>query len=124
DAMLEDGLFDPYGRFHMGQAGEASARALAISRAEQDGFARSSYERARRAQADGAFDAEIEPVALVGPTGESTLSVDEEPQRVDLERMGSLPGVFERGGSITAANASKISDGAAAVVLASAAFVE
>lgn len=123
DAMIEDGLFDPYGRFHMGQAGEASAEALAISRAEQDRFARSSYERARRAQAEGAFDAEIEPVAIATSTGECTLSVDEEPQRVDLERMASLPGVFVRGGTITAANASKISDGAAAVILASAAFV-
>ena len=123
DALLHDGLWDPYGQFHMGAAGEASARALGVSREAQDAYARTSYERAREAQDCGAFTAEIEPVTSTTARGTQTLQQDEEPGRVDLGRMASLPGVFVEGGSITAANASKINDGAAAVVLASAEVV-
>ena len=119
DAMIEDGLWDPYGRFHMGEAGEASAREHGLTRDEQDAFARQSYERARAAQAEGAFDREIEAVPVTSSAGEQSVRNDEEPARVNLDRMGELPGVFVKGGTITAANASKINDGAAAVVLAS-----
>ncbi|MDB4974228.1 MAG: acetyl-CoA C-acetyltransferase [Myxococcaceae bacterium] len=119
DAMLLDGLWDPYEDFHMGTAGERSARELGITRAQQDDFARSSYQRARRAQAEGAFVAEIEPVSVGVGARARLVSLDEEPNRVDLDKMSSLRGVFVEGGSVTAANSSKISDGAAAVVLAS-----
>ena len=123
DSLLHDGLWDPYGQFHMGSAGEASARALGVSREAQDAYARTSYERAREAQDGGAFCAEIEPVTISGTRGTQTVEHDEEPRRVDLARMASLPGVFAEGGSITAANASKINDGASALVLASAPVV-
>lgn len=123
DAMLLDGLWDPYGQFHMGAAGEAAARELGVTRAEQDAFARQSYERARAAQVEGAFARELEAVTVGSGARAQVVEHDEEPGRVDLERMGSLPGVFVEGGAITAANASKINDGAAAVVLADAAAV-
>lgn len=124
DAMLLDGLWDPYGGFHMGQAGEASAREFGLSRAEQDAFARSSYERARQTQARESFVREIQPVIVATGGREQVVTSDEEPQRVELERMASLPPVFVADGTITAANASKINDGAAALVLASASAVE
>ncbi len=123
DAMIHDGLWDPYGQFHMGAAGDASARALGCGRALQDAFARESYERARRAQREGAFAREIEPVLVSASGREQQVELDEEPMRVALEKLESLPPVFVKEGSITAANASKINDGAAAVVLASAAAV-
>jgi acetyl-CoA C-acetyltransferase len=119
DSLIEDGLWDPYGRFHMGRAGEASAREHGLTRTEQDGFARQSYERARHAQEHGLFAREIEPVTVATHEREQTVSIDEEPARVNLERMASLPGVFVEDGTITAANASKINDGAAALLLAS-----
>jgi acetyl-CoA C-acetyltransferase len=119
DAMLLDGLWDPYGGFHMGEAGEASARAFGLTRDAQDAFARTSYERARKAQERQLFEREIQPVIVQATDREHVITADEEPQRVDLEKMGSLPPVFVKGGTITAANASKINDGAAALVLAS-----
>ncbi|MDB4987197.1 MAG: acetyl-CoA C-acetyltransferase, partial [Myxococcaceae bacterium] len=124
DALIRDGLWDPYENFHMGAAGERSAGELGISRAAQDSFAETSYRRARRAQADGAFGAEIEPVSFVASGRTELVERDEEPSRVDLAKMASLPAVFVEGGTITAANSSKISDGAAAVVLASGEFVK
>ncbi len=120
DGMIHDGLWDPYGQFHMGEAGDASARALGWTRAEQDAFARESYERARRAQREGTFAREIEPVFVTVAGREQRVEVDEEPLRVDLDKLESLPPVFVKDGTITAANASKINDGAAAVLLASA----
>jgi acetyl-CoA C-acetyltransferase len=119
DAMIRDGLWDPYEDFHMGAAGERSARELGITRAQQDEYAQKSYARAQKAQEEGAFVREIEPVRVEGRSGVQQVDSDEEPARVDVAKMASLPGAFVPGGSITAANASKISDGAAAVVLAS-----
>jgi acetyl-CoA C-acetyltransferase len=119
DGMIVDGLWDPYHDVHMGSGGEACAREFGFDRAAQDEYARESYERARRARREGAFAAELTPVRV--KTGRSEISVeqDEEPERTDLSRMASLQPVFEEGGTITPANASKISDGAAALVLAS-----
>lgn len=120
DAMIRDGLWDAYEDFHMGTAGDRAARDAGISRAEQDAFAQQSYERARHAQASGAFDAEIEPVTASVDGRALHVERDEEPARVDLDKLRGLPAVFSEGGTITAGNASKVSDGAAAVVLASA----
>ena len=117
DALIRDGLWDPYEDFHMGAAAERSASELSVTRAQQDDFARASYQRARAAQRDGAFNAEIEPVSLIAAGRTQLVERDEEPDRVDLEKMDALAPVFVPGGTITAANASKISDGAAAVVL-------
>jgi acetyl-CoA C-acetyltransferase len=119
DAMIEDGLLDPYHRVHMGEAGEASASEHGLTREQQDAFARESYARALSAQRDGSFTRELAPVSVPSSRDAQEVSVDEEPGRVNLERMASLPGVFVKGGNITAANASKINDGAAALLLAS-----
>lgn len=124
DGMLFDGLWDPYNEFHMGQAGELCARELGISRTEQDEFARSSYQRARAAAASGAFKDELVSVAIPGKGGAAVeVSGDEEPGRGNPERFSQLKPVFAADGTITAANASSISDGASALVLASEALV-
>jgi acetyl-CoA C-acetyltransferase len=120
DGMILDGLWDPYHDMHMGIGGERCAREFNFDRAAQDEYARESYERARRAQREGAFAAELSSVTVASSRGEQRVEVDEEPARTDLSRMGTLAPVFEAGGTITAANASKINDGAAALVLASA----
>jgi acetyl-CoA C-acetyltransferase len=122
DALLVDGLWDPYHDFHMGSAAERCARSTAIDRAAQDAYAAESYRRAQEASAGGRFTAEIAPIEAPNARGGGTHSVaaDEEPARVDFARIGSLKPSFERDGTITAANASTLADGAAAVVVASA----
>jgi len=112
DSILKDGLMDPYTNVHMGDCGELCAEKHAISREAQDEFAVKSYQRALEAQKNGAFAAEICPV--------DGLAVDEEPGRAKFEKMGKLKPAFKPGGTITAANASKLNDGAAALILASA----
>ncbi len=124
DAMIHDGLWDPYHDFHMGNAGELCARELNIPRAAQDAFARESYERAQSAQREGYFREEIAPVTVRSRKEERRVEEDEEPMRARLEKMPSLRPAFDREGTITAANASKIDDGAAALVLASGRAVE
>jgi acetyl-CoA C-acetyltransferase len=120
DAMIHDGLWDVYNQFHMGAAGEICARVLKIGREEQDEFALMSYERALRAQARGEFGRELVAVNLPEPGAEgAAVSEDEEPQRVELSKLSALKPTFEKHGSITAGNASSISDGAAAVVVMS-----
>jgi acetyl-CoA C-acetyltransferase len=122
DGMIFDGLWDPYNNFHMGSAAELCAREKKIDRAAQDAFAAESYRRALAAQKEGKFDAEIVKVEVPQKKGPpKVVTVDEEPTRADLAKMGTLRPAFEKDGTITAANASKINDGAAAVVLMSAA---
>lgn len=119
DHMVFDGLWDPYGDKHMGNCAELCAREYGFSREEQDAFARASYERAIRATEQGDFAEEIVPVEVSAGKGQTTVvSRDEEPFRADLSKMPSLKPAFEQGGTVTAANASKINDGAAALVLA------
>jgi acetyl-CoA C-acetyltransferase len=121
DGMIFDGLWDPYSNSHMGIAGELCAKEYGLSREAQDEFARESYRRALAAQKEGMFDAEIAPVEITQKKGEPTrVSADEEPGRGDVEKFGKLRPAFREDGTITAANASSINDGAAAVVLASA----
>ncbi|MGC4091847.1 MAG: acetyl-CoA C-acyltransferase [Polyangiaceae bacterium] len=125
DGMVFDGLWDPYNDFHMGQAGELCARELDISRAAQDDFARESYRRAREAQAQHGFADEIAPVSVPQRKGPALeVKLDEEPGRGDPSKFGDLKPAFAKDGTITAANASSISDGAAALVLASAEAVK
>jgi acetyl-CoA C-acetyltransferase len=120
DGMIFDGLWDPYNDFHMGQAGELCARELGITREAQDEFARKSYERARAAITGGEFRDEIAAVAVAQRKGPSIDIVsDEEALRGDPARFAELKPVFAKDGTITAANASSISDGAAALVLCS-----
>ena len=120
DAMVFDGLWDPYNDFHMGAAAELCARDRTIGRADQDAYAIESYRRAQAAVAAGSFAAEIVPVAVPQARGEPRLvSVDEEPSRVDFARVPDLRPSFAKNGTITAANASTLADGAAALVVAS-----
>jgi acetyl-CoA C-acetyltransferase len=120
DGMIYDGLWDPYKDYHMGQAGELCAREYGLTREAQDAYARESYTRALSAQRDGLFDAEIAPVEIAQKKGEKTrVSADEEPARADVEKFSKLRPAFATEGTITAANASSINDGAAAVTLAS-----
>ncbi|HKP55731.1 MAG TPA: acetyl-CoA C-acyltransferase [Polyangiales bacterium] len=115
DSMILDGLWDPYGNFHMGEAAERCATQLGIGRSAQDEYARNSYQRARAAP----FAPEIEPVTVPGKRGDTVVREDEEPGRSDLSKLPSLKPAFRADGTITAGNASKLNDGAAAVVLAS-----
>jgi len=119
DAMILDGLWDPYHDFHMGSAAEQTARTLGIGREAQDRFAAESYRRAQASIAEGRFRAEIVPVTATGRRGPATVDTDEEPSRIDFDRLPGLRPAFEAGGTITAANASTIADGAAALVVAS-----
>lgn len=120
DSMIKDGLWDVYNNFHMGNAGELCARRLNISREEQDEYAAESYRRALRAQEQGLLAEEIVPVEVPQARGGTALvTEDEEPKRVNFEKMKTLKPAFEPEGTITPANASKINDGAAAVVLMS-----
>jgi len=117
DVILRDGLVDAYGHGHMGNCAETLARTYKITREDQDAFARESYRRALAAMDTGALAAEILPVQP--GSSPAPVTEDEEPRRVDFEKIPRLRPVFEEGGTVTAANASSISDGAAAVVLAS-----
>ncbi|HEX2878783.1 MAG TPA: thiolase family protein [Polyangiaceae bacterium] len=118
DGMIFDGLWDPYHDYHMGVAGELCAKEYGLSREAQDQFATESYGRARVAQASGAFKPEIAAVTVPQGKG-ATLEVseDEEPARGDPTKFAKLRPAFAPDGTITAANASSISDGAAATVL-------
>ncbi|HEX9800787.1 MAG TPA: thiolase family protein [Thermoanaerobaculia bacterium] len=120
DSMIHDGLWDPYGDQHMGNCAELCARERRFSREEQDAYAQESYSRARAAQESGAFAREIVAVEVPGRKGTTVVDRDEEPGKADLARMSSLKPAFEKEGTVTAANASKINDGAAALVLATA----
>ena len=120
DGMIFDGLWDPYNDFHMGNAGELCAKEYGLTREAQDAFAAESYRRALAAIQSGAFSAEIAAVS-VPPRQSDALIVaeDEEPGRGDASKFGKLKPAFTKDGTITAANASSINDGAAALVLAS-----
>jgi len=121
DSLVHDGLWDVYNDKHMGSCAELCATKYGFSRGEQDDFAEASYRRAQRAQADGTFAAEIVPVEVVGRKGDVThVDTDEGPKQVDFEKLRKLRPVFEKDGTVTAANASTINDGAAALVVMSA----
>lgn len=117
DSMIHDGLWDPYNQFHMGNAAEMCSREYKISREEQDEFAKQSYEWALDAQKQGLFKNEISPVKIASRKTTLTITEDEEPSKANFEKMPQLRPAFEKEGTITAANASKINDGAAALTL-------
>ena len=118
DGMIKDGLWDVYNDFHMGNAAELCARECNVSREEQDEFAALSYRRALKAQEEGWFDAEIVPVETPQRKGDPIIvDKDEEPGKVIFEKMPKLRPAFEKDGTVTAANSSKINDGGAAVVV-------
>lgn len=117
DSMIKDGLWDVYNDFHMGNAAELCASECHISREEQDDFAKMSYERALEAQQKGYFKDEIVPVTVKSKKGEVIVDTDEEPGRVKFEKIPNLKPAFQKDGTVTAANASTINDGAAALVV-------
>jgi acetyl-CoA C-acetyltransferase len=120
DGLVKDGLWDVYNDYHMGSAAELCAVDCNITREEQDAFAIESYNRAQKAQADGKFAAEITPVELKDKKGDITLfAEDEEPKAVKFDKIPTLKPVFKKDGTVTAANASTLNDGAAALVLMS-----
>lgn len=117
DLMIYDGLQDPYSGRHMGEIGEESAVRNGITREDQDAFAVRSYQLARKAVNEGVFASEIVPIVKSGKGGEITLNRDEEPHRGDCAKLCGLLPAFRKDGSITAGNASGISDGAALTLL-------
>jgi acetyl-CoA C-acetyltransferase len=120
DGMIHDGLWDPYSDVHMGNCGELCAREYKFSREAQDDFARESFRRALAAQREGMFAAEIVPVSIPQKKGEALLVKDDEgPPAGKPEKFATLRPAFQKDGTITAANASSINDGASALVLAS-----
>jgi len=121
DHMVADGLWDPYDDKHMGNCAETCVKHYGFTREAQDEFAMTSYKRALASMEDGTFAAEITPVEVPGRRGAVTVvDADEEPGKANLEKMSKLRPAFDKEGSVTAANASKINDGAAALVLTSA----
>lgn len=127
DSLVYDGLTDAYQKFHMGVCGENTAKKLGISRKEQDEFAINSYKKTTNAVESGIFQQEIVPVTIPGKKGKPdvVINTDEEYKRVNFEKVPLLPTVFQKeNGTITAANASTINDGAAACVLMTAAAAE
>ncbi|MGH2645388.1 MAG: acetyl-CoA C-acyltransferase, partial [Chitinophagaceae bacterium] len=118
DGIIRDGLWDPYKDFHMGNAAELCSAKYKLSREDQDAFAAESYRRVAKAYEKGYFQKEIIPVTIEGKV-KTVIDKDEEFGKVNFEKMKTLKPAFQKDGTITAANASKINDGAAAVVLMS-----
>ncbi len=119
DSMIHDGLWDPYNNWHMGNAAELCVKERAFTREEQDAFAIESYKRAQKAVAEGYFGNEIVAVEVPSRKGNVVVDKDEEPAKTDFAKIPTLKPAFDKEGTVTAANASKINDGAAAVVLLS-----
>jgi acetyl-CoA C-acetyltransferase len=120
DSMIKDGLWDPYHNYHMGNAAEICVKKYQFTREEQDDYAIKSYKRALEAIEKGYFKNEISNVEIPQKKGESLfIDKDEEPFRSKLDKIPTLRPAFEKEGTITAANASSINDGASALLLAS-----
>jgi acetyl-CoA C-acetyltransferase len=119
DAMILDGLWDVYGSKHMGTCGELCAEKYRFSRTEQDDFAVRSFTRARRAIAGGVFETEVVPYETTTKGKTTRISTDEGPGKFDEVKLRALKPAFSPDGTITAGNASSISDGAAALLVAS-----
>ncbi|MEX1274873.1 MAG: thiolase family protein [Bacteroidota bacterium] len=121
DSLVKDGLWDVYNDFHMGNAAELCARECSVTREAQDEFALLSYTRAQQAWKDGHFREEVVPVTIKNKQNETIVEQDEEPFKANFEKIPKLKPAFQPDGTVTAANASKINDGAAALVVMSAA---
>jgi acetyl-CoA C-acetyltransferase len=125
DGMIHDGLWDPYANVHMGTCGDKCAAEYKVSREAQDEWAKESFRRALSAQKEGQFDAEIAAVPVPQKKGDPVLvKLDEGPAKGDPAKIGTLRAAFSKDGTITAANASSINDGASALILASEAAVK
>lgn len=121
DSMIHDGLWDPYNNQHMGNCGELCAKEYGFTREMQDQFAIRSFERAQKAIKEGYFNQEIAPIEIEGRKGEKTLfATDEGPAKVQFEKIPTLRPAFDKSGTVTAANASTLNDGASSLLLMSA----
>jgi acetyl-CoA C-acetyltransferase len=122
DTMIHDGLWDPYNNQHMGNCAELCAREYKFTREAQDQYAVQSFKRALEAQKAGKFASEIAPIEIAGRKGDVVkIDTDEGPSKVQFDKLPTLKPVFDKQGTVTAANASTINDGAAALVMMSAA---
>ncbi|ODQ67716.1 acetoacetyl-CoA thiolase [Nadsonia fulvescens var. elongata DSM 6958] len=119
DSIIKDGLWDVYNNIHMGNCAENTVKREKITREQQDAYAIESYQRAIKAQREGLFNAEIIPVEIKSRNGTSVISEDESPKTVRFDKIPTLKPVFDKQGTVTAANSSSINDGASALVLAS-----
>lgn len=119
DLVVLDGLWDVYNNIHMGSCAEICAKNFSFKREELDEFAISSYKRAIEAISIGRFKDEIVPVKIESKKGDTIVDTDEEPGRVKFDKIPTIKPVFERDGVVTAANASSINDGAAALLVMS-----
>jgi acetyl-CoA C-acetyltransferase len=120
DGMVKDGLTDVYNQTHMGNCAELCARERNISREEQDAFAIESYERAAKAWSNGRFNDEVVPVSIPQRKGDPIIfGEDEEYKNVNISKIATLRPAFDKDGTVTAANASTLNDGASALVLMS-----
>jgi acetyl-CoA C-acetyltransferase len=119
DGMVKDGLWDVYNNYHMGNAAELCAREKGFTREQQDEVAINSYKRAAAAWDAGYFKDEIVPVVIKTRKGEVIVDQDEEYKNVKFDKIPTLRPVFEKDGTVTAANASTINDGASALILMS-----
>ena len=119
DSMIKDGLWDVYNNIHMGSCAESCAKDFHFTREQLDEYAVNSYKKAIEAQKTGRFIDEIVKVPIKSRTGENYVEIDEEPTKVNFEKVPKLRPVFEKDGVVTAANASSINDGAAALIVMS-----
>ena len=120
DGLVKDGLFEVYYKFPMGNCADHTAKEMNISREDQDAYAIQSYQRAADAWSKGLFKDEVVPVELIGRKGETILiDEDEEYKNVVFDKIPTLRPVFDKNGTVTAANASTMNDGASALVLVS-----
>jgi len=119
DSILKDGLWDPYSNLAMGNCGEVLCQEEKYSRQDQDDYAIESYKRSNNAIKIGAFKNEITPILLKSKKGEIIFDTDEEPLKFREDKISKLRPAFSKDGTITAANASSLSDGSAAVLMAS-----
>lgn len=119
DSMILDGLWDVYNNIHMGNCAEKCAKDFSMTREEVDNFAINSYKKAQLSIQNGIFKDEISPIKLEVKGKEQIIDTDEEPSKVIFDKIPTLKPVFDKNGIVTAANASKINDGAAALLVMS-----
>jgi acetyl-CoA C-acetyltransferase len=125
DVMIHDGLWDPYGDKHMGTCAEMCVAKYKFTREQQDEYSKESYRRAQEAVKNGKFKKEIAVVEVAAKKGSAVIIDDEEPFAAPLDKMSTLKPAFQKdGGTVTAANSSKINDGAAALVVTSAEYAQ
>ncbi len=125
DGLIKDGLWDVYNQYHMGSAAELCAKELRFSRQTQDEYAIESFMRSQKAIAEGKFKQEITPVKIPQKKGDPKIvDTDEGPSKAQFDKIPTLSPVFEKNGTVTAANASTINDGAAVLLLASEDYIQ